>query len=156
MIERKALIRAREWWPKFIRAAGMAALVLSCAVLARGQDAPKPIDPSRSPTRFPELGLRLEELTPELARRFGLEDLDSGLVVRGVEPGGPGDRAGLEIGTVITDADGRPVRSLPEFRAVLARRHRGRDLILRVRRGAEAGFRVFLADMLADPGTGRP
>jgi S1-C subfamily serine protease len=139
----------RCWWTVVSAVMVLLALAGRGAALG-GQGVPGAIDPSRSPTRFPELGLRLEELTPELARRFELEDLEGGLVVRGVEPGSPADRAGLEIGTAITDAGGRPTRTLPAFRAAIAHRAPGRDLILRVRRGPEAGFRVILAEMFPD------
>ncbi len=76
-----------------------------------------------------------------------------GLFVRGVEPGGPADQAGLEIGMVITDAGGRAIHSLADFRAALARRPADRDLILRILRGSKAEFRVFLADSLPAPGS---
>jgi len=110
---------------------------------------PGPADPAdrpeaRSPTRFPDLGLRLAEPAAPQARRFGVDPAARGLVVVGVEPDGPADRAGVELGMVITDAAERKVSTLPEFRAALARRRAGRDLILRVLKGAKPGFRVLL------------
>jgi serine protease Do len=115
---------------------------------------PEPADASRSPTRFPALGLRLSEPTAELARQFGHEATPPGLFVRGVEPDGPADRAGLEIGMVITDLDGRPARTLADVRAAMAERPAGRDLILRILRGTKAEFRVILAESL--PGADAP
>ena len=81
--------------------------------------APPSADAVRNPTRFPGLGLRLSEPTAELARQHGIDPVPQGLFVRGIEPGGPADQAGLEIGMVITDAGGRAVRSLGDFRAAL-------------------------------------
>jgi serine protease Do len=99
---------------------------------------------ARTPTRFPALGLRLEGPTPALVERFGLDSAARGLVVVGVEPDGPADRGGLELGMVITDVADRRVASLSEFRAALARRPPGRDLVLRILKGSKAEFRVLL------------
>ena len=59
---------------------------------------------------------------------------------------GPADRGGLEIGMVITDAAGRKVANLVEFREALANRPAGRDLLVRILKGAKAEFRVKTAD----------
>ena len=99
---------------------------------------------ARSPSRFPDLGLRLAEPTPALIRRFRFDREPQGLIVMGVEADGPADRGGLEVGMVITDAANRKVSSLPEFREALATRPAGRDLLVRILKGAKAEFRVIL------------
>ncbi len=99
---------------------------------------------SRTPSRFPALGLRLAEATPELRNRHGLPEAATGLVVLGVEPGGPADQGGLEIGMLVTDAATRRVETLAGFREALARRDKARDLVIRVLRGSKAEFRVLL------------
>lgn len=107
-------------------------------------DAPAPQETAaRSPTRFPDLGLRLSEPTPALIRRFRFDREPQGLIVMGVEPDSPADRGGLEIGMVITDAANRKVASLPEFREALANRQAGRDLLVRILKGTKAEFRVI-------------
>ena len=103
----------------------------------------------REPTRFPELGLRLSETTPELLKKHQYEPELKGVMVRGVEADGPADRGGLEIGMIITDVGAQRVASLTDFRAALARRPEGRDLVIRVRKGPKAEFRVLL-DRLPD------
>src|ERR1700737_1244700 len=58
-----------------------------------------PVRPSAGlGTPFPALGLRLDEMTPALVQRFGLDRENSGLVVIGVTPDRPADRGGLEGG----------------------------------------------------------
>ena len=110
-----------------------------------GPDAPESPD-ARNPTRFPELGLRLSEPDPAPAG----EAAARGLVVRGVEPGGPADRGGLEIGMVLTDVGGVRVESLADLRAALARRARNSDLVVRILKGTKAEFRVLLDPSRAD------
>jgi serine protease Do len=92
---------------------------------------------------FPDLGLRLNEPDQLVTRRFRLRDAPGGPVIVRVVPGSPADRGGLEPGMVITAAGGRPVASLDDFRKALADPNRGRDLIIRVRRGAKDEVRVI-------------
>jgi serine protease Do len=99
---------------------------------------------ARAPTRFPELGLRLAEVTPDLLKKYDFEPDLKGLMVRGVEPEGRADRGGLEIGMIITDVAMVRVETLADFRAALAKRPEGQDLVIRVRKGPKAEFRVIL------------
>jgi serine protease Do len=121
-------------------------------------DAPGPQETAaRSPTRFPELGLRLAEPTPALIRRFKFDREPLGLIVLGVEPESPADRGGLEVGMVITDAANCKVASLPEFREALANRAADRDLLVRILKGTKAEFRViFDRTNPSEPGTADP
>ena len=115
--------------------------------------APKPVFEQgevRSPSRFVELGLRLSEPTAELARRHGYAEVPKGLFVRGVEPDGPADRGGLEIGMVVTDAAGKKVETLAGLREALKQKAADRDLIVRVLKGPKAEFRVIIVGEAAD------
>ena len=99
---------------------------------------------SRQPTRFPELGLRLAEPTPELLQRYGLDPKAEGVLVRGVDPNGRADEGGFEIGMLITDAAGRKVKNLAEFRAATAHQKPETDLIVRILKKQKAEFRVLI------------
>jgi serine protease Do len=122
--------------------------VASAAEAPRANDGPRPpasdILDARTPTRFPSLGMRLSEPTPDLSRRFGSEANPKGLFVRGLEPGGPADRAGIELGMLVTDVAGKRVASLADVREALADRPAARDLVLRVVKGQKAEFRILL------------
>ena len=65
------------------------------------------------------LGITAQPLTPETAARLNLPENTQGLVVTGVEPGGPASEAGLRQGDLIEQADRRPVRTLDELRAAI-------------------------------------
>jgi serine protease Do len=58
--------------------------------------------------RRPWIGFRTQELTPELARGFGLET-PRGVLVTQVYPGSPPAQAGLRQGDVVTTMDGREI-----------------------------------------------
>ncbi len=55
------------------------------------------------------LGIDIQELTPDLARAFGLPADVNGLVVTQVAADSPAQKAGLRRGDVVTQFDGRPI-----------------------------------------------
>lgn len=73
---------------------------------------------SQGAERTGMLGLRLEQLTPQLRERFRYEG-DGRVFVRAVEPGSDADRAGLQSGDFILQADRQDVRSIDDVRAAL-------------------------------------
>lgn len=56
------------------------------------------------------LGAQGQDLTPELAQAFGVS-LTNGFIVTQIESGSPAEKAGLEIGDVITSANNKRIRS---------------------------------------------
>lgn len=61
------------------------------------------------------LGLTAQDLTPQLAEAFGTSQ-HKGVVVARVEDKSPADKAGIEIGDVITAVNGREVESSGQVR----------------------------------------
>jgi len=56
------------------------------------------------------LGVGLTELTPELRTHFGAPE-EAGVMVSTVEAGSPAEKAGLKVGDIISEVDGKAVRS---------------------------------------------
>jgi serine protease Do len=72
------------------------------------------------------LGIVIQDLTPDLAAKFGLSN-EKGILVADVNNGSPADRAGMKRGDVIVEADGQPVTDVVPFRnkvALLGPNHR--------------------------------
>ena len=65
------------------------------------------------------LGVVIQEVSPELADAFGLDDA-SGALVNNVAPGKPADEAGIEQGDVIVEFDGKPVGSFDDLPRLVA------------------------------------
>jgi serine protease Do len=85
------------------------------------------------------LGLTLTPLTPEKARRLGVDERTRGLVVTGVDRKGP--TAGfLRPGDLILEVNRRPVASLKEFQRALGK---GQNTLLLVQRGSSQLFLVI-------------
>ena len=62
----------------------------------------------------PNLGLTVREITPELARNFGLSET-SGVVIVEVQPNSPAQEAGLAPGDLIFEIDQVEVKDLEQF-----------------------------------------
>ncbi len=71
---------------------------------------------------MPELGLRVQRITPEAARRLGLSSAKGVLVVE-VQPGSPADQVGIEPADVIREVNqraGRPMSKISNGRRAKA------------------------------------
>jgi serine protease Do len=71
---------------------------------------------SRGEGEAGSLGLTVEPLTPEVARKLEVPHSTDGLVVDQVDPNGVAAAAGIEPGDVIRQVDGKSVRSASELR----------------------------------------
>ena len=80
------------------------------------------------------LGLRLKQLSPETANRYGLAQDETGLLVLQVKPGSKGDRAGLEQGDVIKEINRMPIDQVTEFKEQLDNIAEGETVQLLVKR----------------------
>ena len=61
------------------------------------------------------LGVNIYNVTPEIAKEFGLAD-SSGALVAGVAQGSSAERAGIKTGDIITSINGSPMHSTGELR----------------------------------------
>ena len=73
-------------------------------------------DESSNPAVF---GLRAQDVTPEIAEQLGLPD-NSGVLISEVQPGSPGDEAGLRRGDVIVEVNRQEIADLKQLTAELA------------------------------------
>jgi serine protease Do len=87
-----------------------------------------------------DLGMTVEELDAEKAKKFKLREGEEGLVVSDVAKGGPAASAGVRAGDLIREVNRREVRSLEGYRSVLRKEEGEADLFL-LKRG-EAHFYV--------------
>ncbi len=92
-----------------------------------------------------EFGLSLQDLTPELAERFGYED-KQGVLVSDVEPDNVAASAGLKPGQLIEEVNKKQVRNLKELQQVLASSQNPKRILLRVRTGNFSHYVVLVAE----------
>jgi serine protease Do len=86
-------------------------------------------------------GVRVEDLTPDLARRLNLSPAVRGVVVTEVDPGSGAADAGLRRGDLIEEVDRQPVANPGEYEEVLQKAGK-KSVLLRVRRAEGARFVV--------------
>jgi serine protease Do len=82
------------------------------------------------------IGIAPARVARQLRRAVGLPERD-GLLVRVVEDGGPGDRAGLRTGDLLVEAGGRAVSDADQLYEVLDQVGEDQTLTLRVVRGTD-------------------
>jgi serine protease Do len=87
-----------------------------------------------------DLGMVVEELDAEKAKKFKLREGEEGLVVSDVAKGGPAASAGIRAGDLIREVNRREIRSLEGYRTALRHDEGEVDLFL-LQRG-EAHFYV--------------
>ena len=81
-----------------------------------------------------ELGMSVQEITPEMARQLRLPEA-GGIVVTLVEPGSTADEAGIQRGDIIREVNGRPIRKLGDYQAAIAKIKKGEIIRFFVKRG---------------------
>jgi Do/DeqQ family serine protease len=96
------------------------------------------------------VGLAVQDLTPELARAFGLQQR-GGAVVAQITPGLAADKAGLRSGDVIVSLDGRAVNSSSDLRNAIGLLRVGTRINIGILRN---GNPLTLQAVIDDPHTG--
>lgn len=93
------------------------------------------------------LGVRIQELTPDLARSFSL-DRPAGALVATVEPGSPAARAGLQTGDVIRRFNGREIENANDLPPLVASTRPGTRVELEVwRNGAPRRLNATVGEL---------
>jgi len=86
-----------------------------------------------------ELGMSLENLTPERSRSLGLTATE-GVLVTQVTPGSPAAEAKLRQGDVVVEVDQIPTRDVREFEAVIGKFNPGDTVLLLIQRRTSTLF----------------
>lgn len=81
-----------------------------------------------------KLGIRVEGVTPESARKYNLNGVNAGVVVVEVQSGSAAEEAGLQPGDVIVTANGAAVRSQTDLQNAVSRLKSGANVNLVVLR----------------------
>jgi serine protease Do len=89
-----------------------------------------------------ELGLTVQDISPEMARRFRLS-ASEGVIVAEVEPGSPADRAGLQPRDIITEVNGKAIKDVNDYNKAIASLKEGENIVLLIRRGEYTIFQVI-------------
>lgn len=83
------------------------------------------------------LGIEPQDITPDLARAFGLPADTRGVIIAGVMRDGPAGRGGLRVGDIVKSIDGVEVSDTMTMLRLIAALPPGEKATLRVRRGGK-------------------
>jgi serine protease Do len=97
------------------------------------------VPPSRSELK---LGLDVQDLTPELAEKFKLKDIQ-GVLIAKVDQGSVAHVEGLREGDLIKEVNRAEVGSVPQFLSAVGKVKRGETILLRVLRESRAFYVVL-------------
>ncbi len=93
------------------------------------------------------MGIGISDVTPENAKFFDVNDAN-GAVVTQVEPDSPASKAGLKVGDVITELDGKKVSDAGELQVEVGQKRPGTTIKLAVMRdGKDVNLPVTLEAM---------
>jgi len=87
-----------------------------------------------------ELGIRVQDLTPDIARRFNLPE-SGGIIVTAIKPDGKGAAAGVMAGDIIKEVNHEAVKVVDDYTDALAKVDAGKSVQLFIRR-INVGFLV--------------
>ena len=95
------------------------------------------------------LGVVMQEITPVLAKNFGLADAE-GAIITEVAPDSPAARCGLLPGDVVRMVNGKRVKGMQQLRQIIASTEVGQELEIGfIRGGAEAKVKAKIVEMPA-------
>jgi serine protease Do len=93
------------------------------------------------------LGVTIQDITPELAKSFGLKDTKGALIAQ-VVPGSPAEEGGIRQGDVIVEFDGKAVADSQGLPRIVATTPVGKTVAVKVfREGKEVNLRVKVGEM---------
>lgn len=96
------------------------------------------------------LGTIIQPLDADLAKLFKLPEDAAGALISQVEPNGPGDKAGLKEGDLITGVDGKKVPDARQLRLAISEMAPGAKVTLKVMRdGKETEIAATLGELTA-------
>jgi serine protease Do len=79
------------------------------------------------------LGVTIQEVTPDLAKSFGLKEKKGALVAQ-VSPGSPAEKAGIEQGDIILEFDGKKISEANDLPRIVASTPVGKSSDLKLSR----------------------
>jgi serine protease Do len=97
------------------------------------------VEINKTPAHSKTLGISVQNLTPDMARRLRLK-AETGVVVTRVEPGSPAAEAGIQTGDIIREINRKPVKNVDELVRKLESAKDQNNILLLVQRGQNNMF----------------
>lgn len=93
------------------------------------------------------LGVQISNITPDIAKMYGLDNTSEGVFIREVVKDSPAETAGLQAGDIVLEVSGKKVRNATELSTLVGSTDPRSTVSLKVLRdGKEREFKVKLAE----------
>ncbi len=92
-----------------------------------------------------KLGMRVQEITPELAKQLDMEKAE-GIIVVEVERGSPSFDANIRKGDIILEIDRIQIKRLEDYEKIINKKKTGETVLLLIRRGDSTLFVTLKAE----------
>jgi len=99
-----------------------------------GEMEEKGVEVAEASTSQKSLGITVQNVTPEIAKGFGLKK-EAGVLVARVEPGSPAADAGIQKGDVISEVNRKPIKDVEDFAKKVENAKGQESLLLLIQRG---------------------
>jgi serine protease Do len=85
-------------------------------------------------------GITVQNLTPELAQKFGVDEKEGGVVISELEQGTPAAEAKLRPGDIIKEVNRQKIQNARDWKQTTEKMKKGEPLLLLVKRGANTFY----------------
>lgn len=93
------------------------------------------------------LGVRIQRVTPEIAKSFNLKEAEGALVADVIE-GSPADQAGIKRGDIIISYDGKPIKDMETLPRLVAQTEVGKKVKIKIiREGKQLEKEVIIGEL---------
>lgn len=91
-------------------------------------------------------GINVQNVTPEIAQRFGWDRDENGVVISAIEPGSPAAEAGLRTGDLIKEVNRQKIQNVRDYNQTVKQPKKGETLLLLIKRGKNTSYVALKAD----------
>jgi serine protease Do len=96
------------------------------------------------------MGISVQDITDDIARNLNHKS-KNGALVSDVFKGDPADKAGIKIGDIITEINGKPIKDTHELLLIIAGLQVGQKMVIKaIRDGKEMSFQVTVGERRED------
>jgi serine protease Do len=104
---------------------------------------PEKPEVSREKEEEEKLGARVQELTPQLALRYGITGVKRGVLVLSVEDGSLGDDIGLQEGDVILEINRKKIETMKDFEKAVKDANFEKGILFHIHRKGSSFYLTF-------------
>jgi serine protease Do len=97
-----------------------------------------------APAESNDLGLNVQDLTPEMAQRLGLTET-AGVVITGMSDDSPAADSGMKPGDLIVEINRDPIKTIADYNRVVGDFEKGETVLFLIKRGPNTLF--FTVDL---------